>query len=525
MYALIPKQQFNSVSTSILNRLLTFDQFVFSIYQSRYGSIFVFLIPAFIFFYPAITNSFPVGYSGLYTLMSEKLLENHFIPPESVPFYSQGNVPFVYPPLGFYFAALAMIFDISIFDYLRFIPPFLGLLSLFSLYLLILELTQRRSKAILTVLFVSTSYEFFEKQATAAGMVRSWALLFSLLSIYLFLKVIKNQGKDKILIGLTGLCLGLTALSHFLYLLFTLIMICLLCLFKYPRTNYKYALFIFSGGFIIFLPWFILSLLRIGPLAFLDTFQSHNNSLILTLIKQPFSAALMSILFMFMPWIGTSFIGLAILGMITALWKRNWVPVLAIIIIFLFLGDSERFIVLLTALLLAELFLDVLDGYRLKKNKTLPFCLIALSIFILFVNLFAYQFPGQWTVSSLNVSTIETASWFKQNTPSESSYMFFSKDHNISEWMPYLSKRTTLTGHWGSEWKMRYEIDLSMWEEIGNCADLEVNSCMNLINTYHLNPDYLITQREQDKLNAEITASNQWKSVYKNENYLIYARK
>jgi len=88
-----------------------------------------------------LINSFrfdtPVGYAGLFSLFSDALRQNNFIIPFNVPFYGPGGVPFAYPPLGFYLTAvLTKITKLSMFQYLRWAPPFLALIAFLAMYLL-----------------------------------------------------------------------------------------------------------------------------------------------------------------------------------------------------------------------------------------------------------------------------------------------------------------------------------------------------------------------------------------------------
>ena len=476
------------------------------------------------FFFPSIINRFPLGYSGLYALMAEKLLQNHFIPPLSVPFYDQGSVPFVYPPFGFYMAALATAAGIPMLDYLRGVSPLLGVFCLVVLYQFSLELSARRSKAILTVLFFCTSYEVFEKQVEAAGMVRGWALLFCLLCLLFMLKSIRTRGQNKNDLVLAALFLGLTALTHLSYLLFTLLLMVLFCVFTAPKSFYKYGLLILAGGMLIASPWVLQTLIRFGPQVYTGALKSHNNFALIDSLRQSKLLA-SNPFFMFKDWLGTSLIGLAVLGVLAGVWKRQWAIVLGIILSYLYIGEGERFVVLLAAILVADLCIDILDHILDSGGKRLPFSLVCLSIIILIMNLFLFNYPDQWASPTLNQSVILMTNWLKQNSPQQSSFILLSPDHNLGEWIPYLSSRTTLIGYWGSEWKESYPRDVDNWNRVASCTSNQLLSCFNQVVTDNqLTPDYLISPRSYSTLSSQILQSHDWQLAYQNDQYLVYAR-
>ena len=60
--------------------------------------------------YPAIIPGFPLNDSALFLLMSEELRHNGYALPAYAAF-NAANIPFAYPPLGFYVAAAIADFD------------------------------------------------------------------------------------------------------------------------------------------------------------------------------------------------------------------------------------------------------------------------------------------------------------------------------------------------------------------------------------------------------------------------------
>jgi len=96
-------------------------------------------------FQGAYNYIFPSGFAGLYVLMSELIVNNNFQIPQYIPYYGPGGIPFAYPPIGPYLlAVVSTLFHISIINYLRFVPPFIMLLSIIPIYYIAFEITHSR---------------------------------------------------------------------------------------------------------------------------------------------------------------------------------------------------------------------------------------------------------------------------------------------------------------------------------------------------------------------------------------------
>src|SRR5687767_5953919 len=62
------------------------------------------LFGALVRFLPAILNGFPLNDGGMFHAMTQDLQVNQYLLPHFTS-YNSGNIPFTYPPLGFYVAA------------------------------------------------------------------------------------------------------------------------------------------------------------------------------------------------------------------------------------------------------------------------------------------------------------------------------------------------------------------------------------------------------------------------------------
>jgi hypothetical protein len=145
------------------------------------------------------------------------------------------------------------------------------------------------------------------------------------------------------------------------------------------------------------------------------------------------------------------------------------------------------------------------------------------SLAILLVNLFVFGYPPTWAKPNLNAALMDMSEWFKTNSVPASSYVFLSDDHNLAEWMPFLTNRTTLVGHWGSEWNNTYDRDLAIFDRVGQCSRQESLDCLDTVfGNNKLNPAYLISLRSQAKLNNQLLKSRKWQQVFENDQFVVY---
>ena len=232
-------------------------------------------------FYNALTYKIPLGYGGLYALMSESIVNNGFLLPSSVPFYGPGGLPFMYPPFGFYLMAVTSnIFGISAWNYLRFSPPIFSALSLIPLYLFSQKLTNTRVVASTCVVIVAYSVDVYMVHTVAAGMVRALAFLLVMSALFFYLEAIQED-KD-IYYVFASIFFGLTILTHWLYAVFFVISTTIMGISTFRWQTILKSLVMGLGSLLIVAPWLGLMLHNYGFPFLISPFQSHGNDYFLT---------------------------------------------------------------------------------------------------------------------------------------------------------------------------------------------------------------------------------------------------
>ncbi len=131
------------------------------------------LLGTFMRFNLTMLAGFAINDGGMFAVMVDDLRANHYIIP-AITSYNHFNIPFAYPPLGFYFGALAVdIFKINAVEALRWVPAFFASLSILAFYLLAQRLFKDKYYASLSTLFFALMPRAFSWFVMGGGLTRS----------------------------------------------------------------------------------------------------------------------------------------------------------------------------------------------------------------------------------------------------------------------------------------------------------------------------------------------------------------
>jgi hypothetical protein len=504
------------------------------ILNSYFPEIIIFLLLFCSYLYPRIRNPYIFSYDGLFMEMSERILQNHFALPLSLPYYGPGGIPFAYPPLGFYVCAFTIkAFNISIFQYARFAPIIFFTGAMIALYFLVQSITESRAKGIFTAILYGTSTIGYSIHAQESGMVRGLALFFSLVGLVAFYGVFNNNKRVwPILIG--TLCLACTALTHFSYLIFFIISILVLFIFGKERFSRRLitALLMCAIAALLTMPWFITIFTRHGITPFLNSSSTHGG---LTAIQfNSFRSLALSLRNglgnIYSQWTGTATgaIGLVLLGLCYVLFKKKWFLLVWFLAIFLFVAENARYLYIVGAALAAEVVIDLFyymepGHFKARSSQAIMRFFPILLILSVFWMGFIYSLKDTVSLDIPDITNL--ARWFQNNTSENASYLFIANSVNYAENMPFFIDRTPVIAPWGSEWTSSYNNQKSMYSSLLNCVQQNSIACVySLLQQKNLSPDYLITFNDNSVLTQDIGESSAWQKIYNNPKFLVYKR-
>lgn len=519
----------------------TINRILASTYRWYLPEVLLFLVSAGLYFFNAFRYALPTGYAGLYTLMSEQLGANAFRLPRTVPFYGPGGFPYAYPPAGFYLAAVFIdALKVPAFVYLRFAPPLLTLLFLALEYILVRQMTGSRLKALLAVSLTSVSGAIYAYHVQAAGMVRSLALAFAAGTLILTWMVLSRPRPERTTYAqavLAGAALALTVLTHLSYALFAILGIAVFALLA-GKCAWRWRLLlpgiILGSALVISAVWWGTILSRFGLVVLTNPARSHGNfevlhSLAVVGWRSAPALFIQKLIGATFDWTPAVLVGLDLAGLAYLLLKRRWALPVLFLLVFLAVGEPDRFLLITGAIAAAELLGDVLTYVHAQdeKDQRPNFLVYTVAIVILL----AYPYYGALKMvrsdqPTLSPSVIQMAAWIREHTSAEAKYLLLDESNDLDEWIPYLTRRTPLVGSWGGEWVGNLASLEYRSSQLDACLASQSDACIqDLIAREKLQVTLLVSPSGNAALNAQIGADQGWQVAYQNDQFAVFARR
>ncbi|MCX6054166.1 MAG: hypothetical protein NTZ74_04475 [Chloroflexi bacterium] len=490
--------------------------------KTKIGSIlFLFIVNAPIIFINSIQFKYPLGFAGLYSLMAEGIVKNHFLLPMDIPFYGPGGIPFAYPPLGLYLMAF-FIGPLSVppLMYLRFAPPLFFLISTVIFFFVVFKYTHSRRAGMISAILLAYSSLNYDIQGTSGGIVRGLALCFLFLGIFYFLCA--KSLSNKKYYYLTGLFFAITILSHLGYaFIFGLILGLDILLQVFNFDLWKKNISIVFVGFLLSSPWWVTVWSRYGFETFKFAFNSHGNSYFTQILAgtKPL-----------IPWLSISFDAfntnlffgsIALVGLIYIIFKGDlFLPLLFSILMFSS-SENGRYLILVGAMTIGVLISKISQSFN--ENQKTNQLSIQSAIFIgVCLFLICYSDVSK-TLSYRPVVSdelISLSSAVKKNSKPTTNYFVVVENRTQdqeSEWMPYFFSMTPAVGFWGSEW-IKPTPNQVTYTDLKNCLATELFSCDNFLYT-----DFIITHKD-DENNPQIMSDTNWVLIYSNEQFNLWKK-
>ncbi|MCE7860814.1 MAG: hypothetical protein DYG86_13635, partial [Chloroflexi bacterium CFX2] len=229
-------------------------------------------------FYPALANGFPLNDGGMFLVMTRDLQANGFALPDFTT-YNNLEIPFAYPPLGFYIAALLSALapgsDLSIFLYL---PALFASLTIPAFYLFANQSSSSRVAAAIATLIYALEPRSFLWLVMGGGITRSIGVLFLLLMLWQALQLFKEYRLHRLI--LTILFGAAAVVSHPQTAFHAALGGLLIFLFQGRNKRGVLSAFLVALGVgILTSPWWLIVLQRHGLDTFLSAGQTSQRSL------------------------------------------------------------------------------------------------------------------------------------------------------------------------------------------------------------------------------------------------------
>jgi hypothetical protein len=428
-------------------------------------------------------TDFPLNDGGLFYTMTRDLQANGFLIPQYTT-YNQSELPFAYPPLGFYLAGgLNSLFGLDLLSLMRWLPFFFNVLTILVFYLFAKRFFRDPIKAGIAVLFFALLQPGYEWLIMGGGLTRSPAMLFSLVALERFLALLeaeKRRWRDLLLVSLFY---ALTIQSHLEIGWFTTYSFALLWFFRgRSKRNFLSSVYIAFFTLLFTSPYWIqvIGLHSLQP--FLAGLFSGGYSPFLSVFELFFFNFTEEMIF---PVLAL----LALTGVVICFVKREYIlPVWLVLNAILDARSVNRSDTIPAALLISIALVEglfvLIEKHSRDKTKvmtnypgenvlfTRPGILI-IYLLIIQVALSAYlgKYMDQALSNSLTKSDRQAMMWIRENSPSN--VKFFSlpastwwETDAVSEWFPALTGRNNVTTVQGTEWRSDYRENIAKYKEL-----------------------------------------------------------
>jgi hypothetical protein len=415
-------------------------------------------VGAFMRFNPTLLAGFPINDGGMFAVMVEDLRASRYALPAYTT-YNHLQIPFAYPPLGFYLGRIAAdLLGLDTVQVLRWLPAFFASLAIPAFYLLALRLLKNKYYAAVSTLFFALMPRALSWFVMGGGLTRSPGQFFMLLTLATVVRLYEqNRRSDILLAGLFG---GLAVLSHPEAAVHTVVSaIFLWLMLSRRRSTLLSAMAV--GGLVLLVtaPWWatVIGYHGLGPL--IKGAQTGQKALAVfhllffVFTEEPYATVI-------------AVLGLLGIGISTA--RRQFLLPLWMVIPFFVEGRSAPGpasipLAMLAAIGLIDVVLaSIQRAAGVKPDADAPDAvssterniLIYLVAYLLFSG---YQFGYQLSSARLYPQDREAMAWVSQNTTQDSRFLVLTGTTSVScdsvlEWFPALTGRQSIYTVQGREW-------------------------------------------------------------------------
>lgn len=423
--------------------------------RDEWGTLILILscvVGAYMRFSPTMLAGFAINDGGMFAVMVDDLRANHFILPAFTT-YNHLNIPYAYPPLGFYFGALAsLIFGLDSTQVVRWVPAFFATLSIPAFYFLALQLLKNKFHAAVSTFFFALMPRALSWFVMGGGLTRSPGQFFMLLTLAVVIRLYEKDRRSDIL--LAGVFSGLAVMSHPEAAVHTFVSaIFLWLMLSRSRKSFVQSLFVGLIVAIVSAPWWasVISNHGMAPLlsgaATGSKFAAVFNLLFFIFTEEPYATVIAV---------------LGLIGIAHRLIRRDTLLPLWMAIPFFIEGRSAAGpaaipLAMLAALGLVEVILPAIQPAPSNEAEVSSVERNIFIYLILFLIFAAAQFGIQLSAATLYPPDEEAMRWVRENTPDDSRFLVLTGTTSVScdsvmEWFPAVSGRKSLFTVQGTEW-------------------------------------------------------------------------
>jgi hypothetical protein len=497
------------------------------------------LFGAVVRFVPAASSGFPLNDGGMFYTMIRDLKANHFILPQFTT-YNFVDIPFAYPPLGFYIAGIfSSLLPVSDLQVLLWLPALINTLAIFFFYKFAEQILPSRTSAALATLAYALSSRAFLWQVMGGGITRAFGMLFLILMLWQAIQLFREYSHKRLL--LTILFGAFTVMSHPQTALHAVLGGLMLFLF-YGRSKRGIisALWVGVGVMLLTAPWWGTVFLRYGFEPLLSAGQTSRRTLEFYLI----------VLNLHSPtnYLALPFLIFFYIGLWLSFKRRDFFYIIWIVLAYLIDTRGGDGVALLSESLLAGAGLIQLSAWISRSDGNQPEAVMAkpVSQILVFGAVFYFLLTAsisdfQLVNTSLKPADLEMIEWVNSNVEDGRTFLLltgreFSMSDPMQEWFPALTRQHSVSTLQGLEWTLSDKFFPWYEQLVGlqHCADLDCVTSWSATNSVEY--EYLIVTIpvEEDEsqfgnslrsLALSARSSSSHVLVYESETALVFEMK
>lgn len=473
-------------------------------------------------------EAFPLNDGGLFYLMAQEIQQASFRLPEFTS-YNDAGIPFAYPPLAFYAAALFdSLTPASLMDAFVFLPLAGTVFAVWAFWRLARVVLRNEWAVAVATLAFALVPRSFAWPLMGGGLPRSFALAFAILAIAEAYRLAERRSDEDFSrrrsVILLGVFAGVTALTHLETAAF-LALTCIVLLVFHPRRFVEYAI---AGGIatVMALPWGALVIARHGLEPFTASIDHGGRLLnerdlsvdwVIDVLRNPVSTGEP-----FFPIVGA----LGVVGAILAIGRGQWfLPVWWLAIFVAAMRAFPTFGAIPTALLaglaVSASVVPVLrqawdgGGFRARVGVGVA----AIAVFALTLSGAVERNIGQAEfLRSVPGEDQAAMAWIDENIAEDAHFAVvpvrpWYADH-VSEWFPVLAQRTSVATAQGYEWlEGEFNEQLEIHGSLLRCANAGYSCLRAALEDIPYTHIYVPAEC-CEPLKASLTSSGRYRVLY-----------
>jgi len=473
---------------------------------------------------PLLTSTFALHDGGMFVVMIRDIRAAGMTLPAATT-YNGGGIPFDYPPLALWVAALLPADPLTI---VRFAGPLAAVLTVPMVYLLALELLPGRPYAYVSALLYAVVPRGWDWLVAGGSVTRTPGFLLALVGIWMLLRLYRTR-RSRYIVG-AAVFGGLAALTHPEATLFVAVAFGLLALVRVrDRAALLSTIWVATGVFLVAFPWLLILATRghlmdlvqaggqgLSPLAFIGPMFVWNFA------DETFAPAVLA---------------LGLIGAL-ALARRRWLFIVLWLLAEACLalrGAATYACVPLVMAASVGLYDGIGQGVLRMPRRDVFHSNAVRGVLLLVLAWSAINDIGLWYVQDLpfdglSPSGVSTMAWLKANTPSDASFAVVSgkgwpKDV-YGEWLPALTDRASVATIQGREWASRSAWDeaLASYNSLQTCVHFDAECVVTWAKAH---PEkgtafvYVVDTPGSHALLLDVEASPQFQVVHKGDDGVV----